>query len=144
METAAKSSFGTLLKIGDGAVSESFTTIASVRNIGGPELSLDTEEVTSHDSTDGWEEAIGTILHAGDVKFEINYLPTSVTHNASTGLIADMVARTRRNFKIVFPDGSSTTWTFAAFVTGVSPTANVKGALRASVTLSVTGKPTLA
>lgn len=138
------SSFGTYLKIGDGATPEAFTTIAEVLDIAGPDLSLDTEDATSHDSTGGWEEVIGTILRSGEVTFDVNYNPAGATHDASTGLIADMVARTRRNFQLVFPDSGNTTWAFTALVTSFAPAAPVAGVLRASLTLKPTGQPTLA
>lgn len=136
--------FGTLLKLGDGASPEVFTTIAGVTNVGGPALGLDTVEVTSHDSTDGWEEFVGGILRSGEVSLDINYDPAGVTHDATTGLIADMVARTVRNFELIFPDDVATTWDFAALVTGFEPGAPVDDKLSASVTLKVTGVPTLA
>lgn len=142
--TSAVSSFGTYLKIGNGGTPESFTTIAEVLDIEGPELELDTEEVTSHSSTGGWEEFVGTILRSGEVSFEVNYVPTHATHDASTGLIADMKARTLRNFQLIFPDGSSTTWSFAAYVTGMNPSAPVSGKLGAEITLKISGQPTLA
>jgi hypothetical protein len=142
--SSAISSFGTLLKIGDGATSESFTTIAEVTDLGGPNLSLDTEEVTNHSSTDGWDEFIGTILRAGEVPFEVSFIPTNATHSYSAGLIKDMVNRTKRNFQLIFPNISSTTWSFAALVTKFDPKEPVKGRLSASITLKITGKPTLA
>ncbi len=142
--TSAISSFGTLIKKGDGGSPESFTTIAELLDIEGPELGLDTEDVTSHSSTDGWAEHIGTILNAGEVSFEVNYVPTNATHNATTGLIKDMTARTKRNFQLVFPDSGNTTWSFTALITSVGPTAPVRGALRGSIGLKLTGKPTLA
>jgi hypothetical protein len=141
--TSAISSFGTLVKKGDGGSPESFTTIAELLDIEGPEMELDTEEVTSHSSTDGWAEYIGTILDAGEVSFEVNYVPTNATHNATTGLIKDMTARTKRNFTLVFPDSGNTTWSFTALVTSVGPTAPVRGALRGKIGLKLTGKPTL-
>lgn len=140
----ALSSFGTLLQIGDGGGPENFTTIAEVRDISGPGLSLSTEEVTAHDSPGGWEELVATILRSGQVGFGINYRPTHGTHDASTGLIADMKNRVARNFQLVFPDAGSTTWSFTAYVTGFSPAAPVAGALSAEITLKLTGQPTLA
>lgn len=142
MPSAAISSFGTLLKIGDGGGTEVFTTIAEVVDIKPPALTLETEDVTNQSSTAGWRERLGSILDAGDVTFTIQYVPTAATHNASTGLIRDMKNRTRRNFKVVFPD--STEWAFAALVTKFAPNAPVKGKLSADVTLSSSGQPTLA
>lgn len=145
MGANAISAFGTLLKKGDGATpTETFTTIAEVLDIDGPELGLDTEESTSHDSVDGWEDFVATILRSGEVSCEINYVPTNATHDASTGLIKDMTGRTKRNFKLVFPNASTTTFSFTAYVTKVQPKAPVNGKLTADITLKITGKPTLA
>ena len=140
----ATSSFGTLLKIGNSSTSETFATIAEVRDIKGPNLKLNTKEVTNHSSTDGWKEYIGTLLEAGEVAFDLNWLPADATHSFSAGLVKDMVGRTKRNFQIVFPSASPTTWSFTALVTGFSPVENVDGELMSSVTLQITGKPTLA
>jgi predicted secreted protein len=142
-ESNALSAFGSLLKIGDGATPENFTTIAEVADLGGPALKLDAIEVTHHESPGGWRENIGGLLTAGEVTFTLNFIPTEATHDASTGLIADMVARTKRNFQLVFPDVGSTTWSFAALVTGFEPKEPIDEKLSADVTLTVTGQPTL-
>lgn len=144
MATAAKSSFGTFLKIGDGASSEAFTTIAEVLDIGGPAMTLDTEDVTSHSSTSGWAEHIGTILNGGEVSFDMNWLPANTTQSYTTsGLLRDMANRTLRNFQLVVPAAATLTWTFAALVTSFKPDLKVKGAQRASVSLLISGVPTL-
>jgi predicted secreted protein len=144
MATVAISSFGTLLKIGDGAVAESFTTIAEVKDIDGPNLKMDTVDVTSHSSGGGWEEVIGTVLRSGEVMFDINFLPTSATQGYGTGLLKDLVNRTVRHFQLVFPNAGNTTWSFSALVTAFTPNAAVVGELKASISLKVTGQPTLA
>ena len=141
--TSALAGYGVLLKIGDGGGSETFTTIAEVKDIEGPELELEAKEVTSHDSA-GWRGYIGTLLTAGEVSFDLNFIPTHATHSYSAGLVKDLVNRTKRNFKLVFPDGGSTTWTFAALVTGFKPSGPVEDELSAEVTLQVTGQPALA
>lgn len=140
----AKSAFGTLLKIGDGGGTEQFTAIAEVANISGPGISLDTVDVTHHGSAGGFKEYVGGLLDGGEIKAELNYIPTDATHNATAGLLKDLKNKTKRNFQLVFPDGSSTTWSFAAFVTNFEPTAPVDGKLGASVTFKITGQPTLA
>lgn len=144
MATAAKSSFGTYLKLGDGGATEVFATIAEVQDIKGPKLKLSTEDVTSHDSTDGWVEKIGTLLEGGDVTFDVNWLPAAATQSFSAGLLKDMVGRTRRNFQLVVPAAASLTWAFAAYVTEFEPELRVKGAQKASIKLEISGKPTLA
>ena len=144
MPTAAKSSFGSYLKLGDGGTSETFATIAEVLDIKGPSLELETEDVTSHDSTDGWAEHIGTILSGGEVSFEVNWLPANATQSHTAGLLKDMVGRTKRNFQRVVPAATSTTWAFAALVTAFEPDLPVKGSQKASITRLLRGKPKLA
>lgn len=138
----AISSFGTLLKKGDGATPETFATIAEVQDIDGPDKSLATEEVTHHGSTGGWDEFIGTILSGGEVSFPLNFIPSDPTHDGSTGLQADMESRTKRNFQLIYPDSGNNGYAFAALVTGFKPTAVVKGKLSADVKLKISGPVT--
>lgn len=134
--TSAISGFGTQLKIGG-------TAIVELQDVSGPSLSLETIEVTSHSSLDGWKEYIAGLLDAGEVSFDINYVPTAATHkNASGGLLYLLGQRSLQAFTLVFPD--STSWTFNAFVTSFEPSAPVQDKLTASITLKLAGKPTLA
>ena len=136
---------GTLLKIGDAATPiEGFTVVAEVTDLGGPSLTLETIDVTSHDSVNGWREFIGGLLDGGEVSFTINYIPTNSTHDASTGLIKDMKDRTIRNFQLIFPDAGTTTWTIAALITGFEPSEPIDSQLVADVTLKLSGEPSLA
>lgn len=129
--------FGTLLK--RGAV-----TIAGVRSISGPGLTLDTEDVTAHDSTEGWEEVVATILRSGEISLEIEYDPAAATHkNASGGLLYDLTTRASSTYSITFPDLAGSVFSFTAFVTGFEPDAPHDGALTANVTMKITGKPTI-
>ena len=132
------SAFGTLLKRGA-------TTIAAVTNISGPGLSLDTVDVTSHDSTGAWEEVAATILRSGEVSVDIVFDPNAATHkNASGGLLYDLISRTAQTFSIVFPSTAAVTWSFSAFVTGFEPSAAHDGGLTATIKLKITGQPTIA
>jgi predicted secreted protein len=140
----AISAFGTLLKIGDGAGPEVFTTVAEVKAIGGPTIKVDTVDLTTHSSSGAWREFLPTLIDAGELTFDVNFLPTNATHSQSTGLLKDLKNRTKRNWQLVFPDAGSTTWAFAAYVTGFQITAPPDDLLGASVTLRLTGQPTLA
>jgi predicted secreted protein len=126
-------------------LSRGATPIVAITNISGPGLSLDVEDVTSHDSTGAWEEVVATILRSGEVTLDIVYDPAAATHSATAGgLIADMVARTAQTYTITFTDTASTEWSFSAFVVGFEPDMPADGALTASVTMKITGQPTLA
>jgi len=134
---AKYSAFGTLLK-------RAGTTIANVQSISGPGLSLDTEDVTTHDSSGAWEEVVATILRSGEVSFDIVYDPGAATHKyAAGGLLSDLNLRTSVSYTLVFPSVPAVTWTFTAFVTGFEPPAPHDGALTAAVKMKITGAPTL-
>ena len=139
----AISSFGTILKMGDGAGTEVFATVAEVSDISGPSSNMATAEVTSQSSANGYSEHIGTILHGGEVTFDIFYNPVGTTHAGSVGLIAKMNARTVTNFQLIFSDSGTTTWAFAALVKGFEPSSPVDGALTASISLLISGKPAI-
>lgn len=138
MATSAVSSHGTLLKIGDGGGSEVFTTIAEVKDISGPALSWETEDVTNHDSSK-WREHIVTIKEGGEVTFEINYYSATTQDSLRT----DMLAGTKRNFQVVFPTSPAETHAFAAYITGIEYDAPVEGVLSQSITLTITGAVTV-
>lgn len=139
MATAAKSAFGTYLKIGDGATAESFATIAEVLDIKGLSTELGTVDVTSHDSTDGWDEVIGTILKTEELEFEVNWLPGHATHNS---LHTDHTGRVKRNFQLVIPAAATATCAFTALVTKVAREFPVDGVQKAAFSLKPSGKPT--
>lgn len=138
--TDAISSFGVLLKVGDGGTPETFASVMNVGDVDGPDLSLDTEEITNHGSANGWDEHVGTILRGGELSTSVNFLPTDATHDMATGLQANMINRTKRNFQLIYPDGGSNGYQFTALVTGWKALAPVKGVLRADLKLKLTGQ----
>lgn len=130
--------FGTLLKIAG-------TTVAGVTNIGGPGLTLETIDVTNHSSTSAWREFVGGLKDGGEISVDIVFDPVAATHkNASGGLLYLLTTRASASFTITFPDTGATVWTFTAFVTSFEVGAPVADGLTASVTLKITGAPTLA
>ena len=132
--------FGAELLLGDGATVPGYNLVANVTNIGGPSLALDVEDVTAHNSTDGWEEVIATILRTGEVTLDINYDPAAATHkNAALGLLHKLINRTLTVWTLGGPIGA---WTFSAYVIGFEPGAPFDGKLTASVTLKITGAVT--
>jgi len=120
---------------------ETLAPVAQISNIGGPSLSADTEDVTTHDSAGAWEEHVATILRTGEVSLDIVYDPAESTHDASTGIISMMESKTLVGFSVVFP--TPATWAFAAYVTGFEPSAPHDGALTATVAMKITGAPIL-
>ncbi len=50
---------------------------------------------------------------------------------------------TLRNFQLVMSDAANTTWSFAAYVVGFSPSFDHTAQISAEVTLKISGEPTL-
>ena len=121
---------------------ETYATVVQVQSFDGPDLSLDTDDVTTHDSPGAFEEVVATILRTGELSMDIVYDPNHATHDASTGLIALMEARALIGNKFTFPDG--TLWYLASFVTGFKPAAPHDGKLAAAVKMKISGAPILA
>jgi predicted secreted protein len=138
----AVSGFGTFLQRGDGAGPEVFTTIAEVKDITGPGLSADIVEVTNHSSIGAFKEKLSTLLDGGEVTFDVNFLPGNATQDATDGLLSAYMARSKDNYKLIWPTVGDDQVAFKAQVTGFEPTAPVEEALTASVTLTLTGPPT--
>lgn len=144
MSTLAISSFGTLVKVGDGASPENFTTIAELKKITGPAMVAGVIDVTVHNSGTPWRRFISGLLDGGEVKLDLNFVPQNATHSYSAGLLQSFVNRTKGNIQIVFPDNAVTTWTLPVIVVAFSMDADPAAALVAQVALKVNGAPTLA
>jgi len=95
-------------------------------------------------SPGAWHEYIKGLKDGGEISLDLTYLPGHATQDASTGLLKDFNDRILRNFQLVFPDTGTTTWSFAAFITGFEPSAPKDDRLSAAVTLKISGQPTLA
>ena len=144
---AEQAAYGTKMAIWDptaNAGAGAYVTIADVLDISGPSLARDALDVTSHDATEGWRDFIYGLKDAGEVTFDVLFDPTEPTHkNAQGGLLFELAQGTAaQQFQITWPDGT-TTWTFNGLVTGFEPGAPVEDKLTASVTIKISGKPTL-
>ena len=148
------SAFGTELRMGKGDTTpgpETFELIGGVTNISGPGFALDVIDVTAHDSPGAFEEAIGTIIRQGDITLDINYDPNDPTHGSDPtpgagvgiGLAAALFARATKNFELEFPSTPAVIWTLQGLVTGFEPSAPYDDKLSASVTIKITGQPSL-
>ena len=132
-------SHGTLIQIGDGEVTETFATIAKIKDIDGPGFSRAVHDASTQ--TTDWSEKVPGLKNPGQVTFEINWIPTDTTHDYITGLMKDFVDGTLRNFRFLWPDPASTIWQLACYVVNYEPTAPVDGILTANLTLEINGDP---
>jgi len=140
MASGAIPGYGTLLKMGDGAgTAEVFTTIAEVGDIAGPGFSVDTNDVTSHDSTGAMREFKPGLIDPGETSFPIWFQPDAATHDATTGLLSVMNARAIRNWKMIFPNAALSEAAFAAMITKFDVKGPVAGVISADITLKISG-----
>lgn len=132
-------SHGTLIQKGDGGTPEVFAAIGLIKDIEGPGFTRDIHDASVQ--TSDWAVNIPGMKKGESLTFDINLDPADATHDHLTGLIADFLNGTKRNFRIVFPDVGATIWEFAGYVVGIPPSAPVDGVLTASVTISIDGDP---
>jgi len=127
----AKSGFGTKLQYATGPV-----VVGELTNIGGPGMSADTIDVTSHSSADGYREFIQGIKDGGEISMEGNFIKADV---GQVALLASFNSGVAAEFNIVFLDSSD--WTFTAIVTGVECSAPYDDKIGFSATMKISGKP---
>ncbi len=140
METQGVVGFGTLLKIGDGGSPEDFSTVLEVKDITGPNRTVEFAEFTHQQSPGGYREYRPTFKNSGDVTFKCNYKPDDATQGAAvSGLEKDYDDKTLRNFQLEFPTSPAATKSFHAYVSAVGTAAPLAGPLELNVTLRITG-----
>lgn len=139
MASIAKLANGTLLKLGDGASVEAFTTIPEVFRLRGPSTRFDLLDVSSHDTADLFREYIPGMADGDVIAAELHWRSSNAVHQA---LQTAADAATRKNVRIVFPDTSRNTVQVSTFINqGITPEANVAEVLKSSVQFKVTGAP---
>lgn len=138
MATEADLGFGTLFQTDYGS---GYETLAEVNNITPPAMSRDSVEVTHEQSPNAWREKIPGLKDAGEVSLDLNMVPGGF---AMTRLMSELAMEGSEAVlprKIIFPDGSS--FSFSGFLTGAEPDAPIDDKLALSVTITVTGEPVL-
>jgi len=131
---AGSAGYGTILTI-------AATPVAELTNISGPGISVDTIDVTTHDSADAFREFVAGLIDGGEISMEGN-LTTTVAANV---ILTALVARAAVAFTIVLPTtGADMTWSGSAIVTGFENSAPHDGKLGFSASMKITGEPSLA
>lgn len=122
----------------------SFSTVAEVKDISGPGITLDVIDVTNQDSPGGFEEIIPTIRRGGDVDFDVNFNPNNATHaDAAGGLVYMAKARTKLGWRLQLNEDAGWYVAFDAYVVSFQWKAPVANVLSGTTKLRVTGEPSL-
>jgi len=128
--TTALDTFGTALTLNGVA-------IIQAQDISGPEISRDTEDISSHSSPEQWEEMLPTIKRTGNMTFPLVYIPGNAVHEA---LYTALDTGTLDAYTVRAPDNSG--WDFNGYVVALGETYPVAGHLARNVSIKPSGKPT--
>ena len=109
-----------------------FTAIAEINDITGPNMSRDTIDTTSLDTTGGYRTFIGGFRDVGEIQLEMNF-----TLDGYDDLKLDFEDDDPRDYQIVFPDTGATTFGFSALVTSLGMKLSTADKITASVTLKI-------
>lgn len=138
---AFTAAFGTLLKKGDGASPEVFTSIAQVGGFSGVNQKADTIDITTHNQANAYKAFTAGLLEGGEVKFPIFFDAANATHS---GLVTTFEARVAVNWQLVPPFSPAAKWSFSGLLIDIGHKYELNGAIMADITIKVSGKPTLA
>lgn len=135
----ARKTKGVELQVGDGASPESFSKIASIVSINGPDGTR-TEIDTTDLSSTAMEFEAG-LKDEGSISFDAIWDEKETTHG---DLQTEWENGDTKNYKIVVPDGSpNSELEFAAFVSQLQRQYNVNDVVRASCALRISGALTV-
>jgi len=124
-------------------ISGTYTTIAEVKDINGPETSVDVVDVTNQDSPDNFEEIIPTLKRGGTASFDINFVPTDPTHDSTDGLLFYLNDRGKQSWQIIIP-GTGLSVQFDGYVVKWGPKFPVANVATASIDIRVSGPVAIA
>lgn len=116
----------------------SYSTIAEVNNIDGPNMSRDTIDVTSLDSTGGYREFIPGFRDGGEVNLEMNFTITGYDQMKD-----DFESSSHVHYQIVLADTGATTLEFIGYVTSLGMSTPTDDKVTSSVTIKISGQVTL-
>ena len=134
----AQKAFGTLLKIGDGASPEVFTSVGEILSISPGGLTSATIDTTHMETAGGYRTFISdTFKDPGETSCTIQYDPSDL--DTLYGYVG-----TSYNFQVVYPDSPASTEAFAGvFMSFVPSEATLEGKLEGSITIKRSGAPTV-
>jgi len=114
---------------------ETYTVIAEVTNIGGPDISVDDVDMSSLDSAEAFRLFLAGMADAGEVALQLVF--TDAEFNTLLGII-----RESGSFQITFP--STSTLTFDGYLKGLGQETPFDEKIAATATFKVSGKPVFA
>jgi hypothetical protein len=128
--TGAYTSGGTLVR------TETFATIAEIRNIQDAGIQTEMVEVSAHDGGE-WASSIPILLRGRSLRLDLNFVPLDPTHGQDTGLIFLGIGRFRRSWLLVFPTAVKAVAWWQGYVADWTEQLPVNNAMQASAVVTV-------
>ena len=133
--STAKAGVGTLFRRWSGTA---WVNIAEINSISGPNMSRDTIDVTSLDSTGGYREFIPGFRDGGTVQLAMNFIRASYDT-----MQTDFESDDTHNYEIVLPDDENTSVEFTGIVTELPLEIPPDDKITMSVSIKVSGEVTV-
>jgi predicted secreted protein len=141
MPSPATPTRGTTLSIGDGAEPEVFLHVGRVFSVGEVKPTMETIDVTDHDSPAGYREHIAGLRDGGNVEVQYRFVGGEAGQAALQAAHNDGQVR---KYRITFPEAVGKRGSLAALVTASGTSeAPVEGVLNGTATLKISGQPVL-
>ena len=113
--------------------------VAEVNSITGPNMSRNTIDVTSLDSTSGYKEFIAGFRDGGEITLNMNF-----TRDSYDDFQVDFESNDLQSYGITLPDSGATQFTFSGLVTALGMAIPMDDKVTADVTIKISGVVTLA
>lgn len=149
---AASSAFASTISVNTGSFvtgtlpgAATWSKMASIMDISGPELSTNDIDVTTNDSSDATKEYIAGLIEPGEVSFDINYDPSVSSHDRgeTNSFPSLLLSRAVKNWRIQIAGSTSNVIYLNGYVKQFGIDLPMEEQVKASVTIKVTGSITL-
>lgn len=115
-----------------------FYEVVDISDFGSTVADID---VTSHDSDNSGNEYIAGLLEGGELTFTGNYVTTD-TSGQTWAIETNFRDGSNNEFTLTLPNTAASTFVFNAHVKAYKMKVDLKGAIKYTITLKITGKPT--
>lgn len=115
-----------------------YAATGEVFEVTAPSITKDVVDATHMQSPDRFKEYIGGLVDVGEFSVTLKFEADDPNID---DLIADVTAKAARNYKIIFPDDTSTEWIVSGLATKYEPGVPMGDKMTANFTVKPTGKP---
>ena len=137
--------FGATLQLGSSTNSSDYTNIGNVTRITGPSIRRGVVDISTMDSTGGWQEFKPAMIDPGEMTFELNYVGETAT--AKGIWLHNLLTATAYYAKLWLNDHATASQrssiACAAFLVGKDMETPMDGKVANTITLKFTGAPTV-